>query len=344
MNSLSTKSSNPKRRPDWRFERVLNLIDRFPRPGRGTRHDDDYTKQARKFVLAYRNSGGGDDRRWRLEHENPGLFMAYMIYIDTEAQHELPFSIECRVLAGQTPEEIARECHTITDTILWYERLFFDVRDKLDALDYIQIHVLAPEFRKARERFRADQAGSKFTKEALAESFWDAAIKLFSYHGGRYAVDYFLSGFLRGVKPNSQEEVANWTDEAITLYARRRMAFMGVGVGLNQYNSMEYAQLYTRLLELQRAAAKDSGAETTYEKNLEVLLKDIAWSVGTEGAELVAGTPIALLDEGAAEPRADELMRYTAGDTEDAKISEIGQLTMPPPPMPAAKEDSDEKA
>src|SRR5205823_13093377 len=63
----------------WRWERVLQLADRYPAPGRATRIDDDPTKKARAFLLR-RRAADGDRARARLRSEDPGLYDAHEIH------------------------------------------------------------------------------------------------------------------------------------------------------------------------------------------------------------------------------------------------------------------------
>src|ERR1700677_3869694 len=136
---------NPSLRPEWRFNRVLEMVDRpTANPGRSTTRDDIYVKSLRRFILRYRYS---DDPQARnvLWHENPGLYWAFELYeLKVDNLDHKAALIEARILAGQSDEDIAQELGTMPEVPEWYEALFFNVRDRLGNLDWIMDAVLYP--------------------------------------------------------------------------------------------------------------------------------------------------------------------------------------------------------
>jgi hypothetical protein len=209
---------NPFRRPDWRFERVLRMVDRHPSPGRSTKRDDEWVKGLRQFILRYRSAS--EAKRERLCYENPGLYFAWLIHERSEDEPEIAFMIEARILANQSGREICIESDTIPEAIDWYEHLFFDVRTRLRAHDWVMKHVLVPSVTRAQEN-KHDE-GVRFPRQPLSEPFYDSTLKFFGYFGGPVLIDFMLAGFRRGVIARSSEDVSAWLDQYTSAAAKRR--------------------------------------------------------------------------------------------------------------------------
>ena len=73
-----------------------------------------------------------------------GLFYAYDLHQDNDAS-DIRFVVEARILARQDDATIAGKIGTLAETIAWYERLFFCVRDRLNVSDFIHRHNLASQ-------------------------------------------------------------------------------------------------------------------------------------------------------------------------------------------------------
>ena len=123
---------DPVRAPDWRFSRIVDIA-RNNRPANRFQIDAQ-TRAGVRFVRAWDRAKTEDDRDMLLQSAM-GLFHAYELH-----EHEDPdvrFVVEARILAGQSDEQTASVTGTLPETIYWYEALFFNVRDRLLAHDYI---------------------------------------------------------------------------------------------------------------------------------------------------------------------------------------------------------------
>lgn len=319
---------NPFRTPHWRLERVLEMVDRRPTPGRSTRRDDQYVRGLRNFILRYRRY----DRfsRQRLCAENPGLYYAWLLHERAEDEQETVFIIQARILAQQTDAEIAAEFNTLHDTILWYEKLFFNVRDRFQAHDWILRRVLVPAVVESKVRMEQEsKEEGRFRRSPLAEPFFDSSIKCFGYFGGPLAVDFMLSGFRRDLRLQSNEDVGPWLNEFIMQGAKRRCA-MAVGqFEVNKYNVMELFGFFGQILTIEKSAEHEDQARTSIETNVEMMLEQLSFSLGRKGAASVSGTAIEEFDTGPVELRDAELLLLQSGgkvdtldDLEDVRIPE----------------------
>lgn len=126
--------------PDWRWRVAQHHHARgTQRIGRPWRRDAG-AGRAYRFLRALERCRD-DAAHLRLAQREPDLFGAHAIYAGTSlAQHEL----RARVLAGETPQQIADRLATNLDVIEAFESLFFDVRPRLQARSYIVHAVLGP--------------------------------------------------------------------------------------------------------------------------------------------------------------------------------------------------------
>lgn len=339
---------NPFRRPDWRYERVLGMLDSPDRVGRSTKSDDEWTKGFRGFIPRYLRYPERHDAMFR---QNPGLFLAYKINENRNDDPEIAFTVEARLLANQTDQEIAGELDTLPQAITWYEKLFFDVRKHLHAHDWIIKHGLMPAILEAlagptRPSTDGDDVpdtslAAAIRRTPLAEPFWDSTLKFFGYFGGPILLDFMISSFRRGIKVHSQEDISGWMDQATTHSLKRRSVMAACMFEVNKFNVMELFATHARLMEIERSTDSDDHARTEIEKNVSGLLQALPWSVGRSSVAHYEGTDVIEADQGAAELRDGELMQAASGQSIDT-MKQITSQEFPPVPEHAKKADGQE--
>jgi hypothetical protein len=333
---FSYQTFNPFRTLHWRFERVLEMVDQQPTPARATRADDKYVRGLRNFLLRYRryNASG----RQRLMMENPGLYTAWLLHERAEDEYETVFIIQARILARQSDKEVAREFSTLPSAIEWYEKLFFNVRDRFDAHDWILRKVLAPALTESRVRAEEQTPEGRLPRSPLAEPFFDSSLMLFAYFGGPLAVDFMLSGFRRDLRLQTNDDVGPWLNE-YTMQAAKRRAAMAVGqFEVNKYNVMELFSFITSIMTIEKSADHEDQSRTAIESNIEKMLGQLSFSLGRQAEEMVEGTIIGELDQGAAELRDGELLLLQSG----GEIETLDELREFKIPEPRKKEDDDD--
>lgn len=289
------------RRPDWRWERVLRMVDRHPTPGRASRRDDDFVRRARTFVLRWR-SRNTEEEREELFWEEPGLYYAYELFERQTAQPEGALFLQARLLARQTFEQIAELLSTVPDTVRWYEALFFNVADRLQNRDWITKHVLLPAL--LRQTTLTGQSNSPFMDSVAARPFLDGSLKLFAYFGGPHVADVMITGFQSGKPPASADGLAEWFDGHWSMTVRRRSTQAALQFEINKFNVTELLTVHARLIELDRSEQNREQQRTAAEKHIQAMIDQIAWVVGQDGQ--------AVLDrasDGASELRDDEMGR-----------------------------------
>lgn len=334
---IEFENNNPFRRPDWRMERVLQIIDRAEHPGRSTKRDDKYVKALRNFILRYRGSEG--DARQRLGYENPGLFWAFQIYDERDGRAgRKAMMLESRILARQNNVEIAKELRTIPEVVDYYSHLFFDVREGLDSHDWVVDDVLMPAYDEAQQTEQQAGTASDETpdgvtphvRKPLAEPYFDATLKFFAYFGGALILDFAITGFRRDMIAHQREDVGEWWDQHWMNRLKQRSATAAQTFQVNRYNVMALFETHKEIIAIQRSAQNEESRQDAVHKAVRVMMEGLKWAVGKEGRALVEGTAVVKYDSGAAELRDNELTMVAAGH-DPGTIEGVETLTMPPP-------------
>jgi len=264
--------------PNWRQERVLRIVSSIA-PARIKRWDDEWILAYRKFFLSYRR---GESAREELMHEQPGLYFAQQIHERTPQNPDMALLLQARLLTGASDEEVAHLLKTIPQTVFWYERLFFNVRDFLDHSDWVVRSVLLP----ASDRFVAtsDEAASDRVDGTMPATpvnpHFDMSLKYFSYFGGAMVCDLMISGFLERRNVMSPKEIVNFFDDYFTHQIRRRSAIASRLFEVNKYNVMELFNTHTRLMEIQANSKDTEERHTQLTTAIKSMLSVASFSVG----------------------------------------------------------------
>lgn len=300
------------RSPEWRWERVLALVDRpGQEPGRCTAKDDDYVRRARKFLLGWKQ--GYPETRERLKYEEPGLYYAYDFHQRLVDDPDAAMYIQARLLARQTPEQIGPIMGVLPDAVHWYSCLYFDVLDRLDQRDWITKQILVPAMMRAPVKIDEQTGVPGYRDSSVAKPHLDGSLKLFAYFGGPYLVDILLGGMQPGKPLQSPEDLAAWCDGTIANTVRRRTMQAIHTVDINKYNVMELVTAYTRLVELARSEDAENVGSSTQEKHIKAMIDELPWALGSDGNAVYEGTIIGRMDDMPSELRDDELLMLASG-------------------------------
>ena len=336
---ISYDRFDPFRKPDWRYQRVLSIVQREPRPGRCTRHDDKWVRGLRGFILRYRNADAAGDTRTlsQLKAQNPGLYFAYEIHKQAFDRPVETFQLRARILARQDDEIIADARGTLAQTIHWYEKLFFNVRDRISSQDWVVREILYPAIVEAQTMNAGSSLDNTFSplRKDLVDANWDPRILWFSYFWGANAVDFFMTGFKTNAGPRSQEEMG----VALENFARENLG-QRTNTGLhalpmNKYNVTEIASIYGQFLSIAKADSEEAEKQTMLERSVNAMMTDMPWSVGDAGEDVIRGSKIEQYDNSAVELRTDQLLQLgSGGDLPSDDVAEIQKRMQGMPDVP----------
>lgn len=332
---------NPFREPAWRNRRAMDLVNHRPRPKRAHRTlDDRDIKTYRSFLLALKNHG--ESARPKLIADFPALYFAHEIAHAPDSDWSA--LLEARLLAREPDSLIAERLHTYPETISWYERLFFNVRDRLDSRDYIFKCCL-----NSRNMSRTGETAAPVGPDmAIGANCQRAAWRFYGYLGGPLVLDMLLTGLKQGPIPITGEEVADWVSDAIAETVKSKTLVATRFFQINKYNVIELINTTQQLIKTQQDAKleRGDGVGSSYNENVKAFFQQ---KILTAGTEAEAGRPPLLqqFDHSAAEPRASEWLDLAAGKTPQALIEKL-EFRRPEPEAtllrPASKETSTPKA
>jgi len=182
---IAAAEFDPLRPTDWRRDMARRYFNR----GEGwfRRSGDRYLLQAYRLVAVIR-------RCELLPGEKippaPTLvtIAASHLYDEGERHAEL----EARLLAGQSIPEVAAILDIPEPVIEAYERIYFDVRPRLKAKDYIRHHAINPL------SLRPDHP-----------TYFDVLVRKFAYWGGRLVLDVVLDALDEGLAEADLATVPN---------------------------------------------------------------------------------------------------------------------------------------
>lgn len=303
------QSVNPFREPSWRFQRVLDLVER-ERPGRCTQRDDDYIKEYRRFVGKLRRNQDPEDQM-SIFPKFPGLFLAHLWYHHPDKENN--WMLQSWILTGESNEYIGQQMCLIPSAVEWYERIFFNVRDRLLAPYYIVKRVIG----------RLDDRGSLPRDGKMSEFQSQMSYKLFGYFGGPFMLQAIFAGYVKTTQPNDPDALDDWIDDTFRRGLRTKSVTAIRHLEVDKWNVMQLFELHARLIEATNA---ESGASTNYERNVKAVLENLPFELA-EARRKRTGSPFAI---SAVEPRVDEMIMLSKGKT-PSKLERDKKLRILPP-------------
>lgn len=177
------------RLPQWRWSRVLEMCQTYP-PARALPSDDEFIRQAKQFWILYRVDHLNPVARLRLANQHPDLLAAVELGVFADAPWDATKDVACdmiraQILAAQSVKEIEMSTGLSPETIRWYERLFFDVRDRLEYPVWVMSHVLLP----AADRENLRRKYRSYQSSAVCSGF---VLQMLAYYAGKQVFDTML--------------------------------------------------------------------------------------------------------------------------------------------------------
>lgn len=299
-NILDLSLAAPWRPVDWRWKRAVRLREAGRIAPTINHRGDVFLRRALDFLTAWDRCQSDWDFE-RLCGRWPALAQARNLR-DSPEKESLRWEVEARLLARQTPEEIAGLLYATADTIAWYEALWFNVTDRLDSLSWVVHHALGRDMHYA---LRDNDTGT----------LW----RYYGYAGGRYVLDAALSLGSGHPAEGPDAVQAYHQDEARFVLSRKlHEAALTLRTG-DPFVKMQLVELQTKWLAMQKEAASGTAGEQLMQ-HVQAVLGGLSWQVAralpAPGRHAGPGGAYAHL---AAEPRAAELIAAAAGRGPDPK-------------------------
>lgn len=271
-----------------------------------TSADDKYVFTAYHFLRKwqrYDRMGGDPDRvemlrREGLLLENMGLYYAFETFFSPQ-EDKTRTMLEAYILARLSDEEIASRLDGPKGHSRWYERLFFNVRDRIDRYRYIMDIVLPQVNNQGVENYDLGNV-----------------TKWFAYWGGADIADMVYDGYDKHIrKPGPEQNRMQFFFEHFATQCVTRAAAGVNSVAMGQWSFKDFSEYSFRVQELvQKKSADEGGLRTPLESIAEVMMQAIPWSVGSSRRKQLESSPLKDYSGHSAELRADEIMSIAAGD------------------------------
>jgi hypothetical protein len=294
MSSSSNLASNPMmvrdspfRRPQWRCERVLDMIARRPNPLRARLNDDHYVKAYRRFLLDSISAGTDNCRRASVRAEYPDVACAHAMHFSPDLERKQ--ILEARLLTAESLEKIAQRFAVSVKAVEYFEALFFQVRDRLKNDGWIRATILRPP------------PGAVHMVGMTAEQR-GYAYRLFAYFGGPPVLDAVIGAMKTGPVPGP-EDVGNWLDGALVDGVRIRAVIAASVMPIHRRNAVRFVKWAARLSIA--SAHKGERKLTDLDRWIETVVSSFTFGL----AERAPGEPNHLeqrVQRTPIEPRAEE--------------------------------------
>lgn len=256
MGGILLEQFDPFRSPSWRWDRAGMIA-------RGECAADDRLDPIMREAVALRSRLAGQDRpslRRRTTKASAALEKALQLHQENGLQR---WMLEAYLVTGLSDEQVANRCKLTASIVSWYEAVFFRVRDRLDAQDYIGGRIIGP----GRWRgFREDELNR----------LW----MTFGYFGGPILLDAFIDTFRASWRPGQPMTTAVYFQEGSKASLEMQAVIAAHSIPVNEHTDRAFVEL--RLAEVEAGQSSVGGyAQGDWQKHLIVQL----WRQGTIALE-----------------------------------------------------------
>ena len=302
------RKDHPYRPVNWRWERA-RVVKEYGKLTPGRNRDDHWTRIAVKFRAAKDRCKTEADL-YRLFDTWPDLAMAYELW-DEEGfnigrSNAMRYEIEARLLAGESFESIAKRSGLSQNVLKYYERLFFNVTDRLDNKMYI-FHV----------------AIGDTLHRGMTDRDYAVIWKLYAYVRGSTMLDFLISTFNDWTKPTKgQIETTLLEDHKLNM--RRKAALASRMSSINQHTADRLIELHTKITEIEKAAGEAS--QDAIHNNIQVMLNNLPMLVGQQPETPILGSTHQISDL-----RASEVLALSTNQADQVDLNELNEFKFPEP-------------
>lgn len=220
------------------------------------------------------------------------------------------YEIEARLLSGESFKDIADRCGLPEVTIEFYEKLFFNVTDRLKNKMYV-FHIAI-----------GDQL-----HRGMTDRDYGILWKIYGYVRGPEMLDFLIGTFSDWSRPVGLMQAEQQLTEDHKSTMRRKAALASRMTGINQHTADRLIELHTKIMEVENSAG--SGSPEGVQQNIQVMLNHLPLLVGSK-VDNIANDPIKNYKHLSADLRASELMALSAGQ-DIIEVEKLSEFSFPKP-------------
>lgn len=291
---LNSFRDSPLRAPNWCWLRALQIDAGGMRASKKVDGASGFQWVRRAVTLKRRHEQFTNNpaMMFSLSQADRALFWAHNIW--TEDKVPTKWAVEAHILAGESDEEIAQKLGTDPAIVAAYEAVFFNVRDRLNHREYV-LNVIIKDS----------------VIRGLNERQYDLLWKLFGYQAGPLVLDAVIGRFTSPYKPQKEEEVAGFFNDAAIGIIKQKATIAALSVPVNSHTQTLLLDAFVKYVEIERTTDSATKAQATIVQNIGAMLDSLPFHVGTKlDSEQEKMVPF---DNNPAELRNNELMIIAAG-------------------------------
>lgn len=325
--SYAFAAINPFRKPTWRWDRASTLFSDGANLSR--RKDDAWTGRAYRFIAAQAATENDHDTM-NLINRYPHIFVAHSVYTaHSEAELMLRNEIEARLLSGQDIDEISVRSNMSRDAVIAFEKLFFNVSDRLHNRSYIVHQVIGPDV----------QQGLSIREPA---TMW----KLFGYFCGPLAVDLMVDPFLDPERPLRRSSLKTFCATMLkqTLTKKAFLASQTLRASAS-HDQLELIEKFLKLLEIENHESGGADTNSGYTDGIKAMLDSVPWSAGHKAHATVSAEVVSMIrsyDMNGIELSPEELLQISIDGDGPSEDTFVGAF-FPPKQLTAAPDSAETK-
>jgi hypothetical protein len=216
---------SPTRSPQWRSQRVAQMLSARPSPLKPTRFDDSYVRRYRRLLIMVATHRH-DLSECEDDLQSLAVAMdAHRIFYarDWERRQRL----EAYLLTELSLEDIAKRFGIRAEVVEFFEKTFFDVRERMQSSDWAYMAV--------RGEFRMWGALPEESNARIQQGF---VLRMLGYYGGSQVLQTFLDPAAGLPRPESAEEFAEWEAQVAQRTLQTRSLAAMATMPLNAKNAM----------------------------------------------------------------------------------------------------------
>jgi hypothetical protein len=306
-----TKDS-PRRPPNWRFEKARALRQSKREPSRCL--DDNYIATIMEFQDIMERVGNDEWARLALFERYPDITQAVLTHATgNENGRATRWDLEARLLADNaTFEDISERLCISVGAITWYERLFYNVRDRLKAMSWVAHHALGAKIHMG-----------------LGDQDYGLVWKILGYCGGMLMVDDVVTVMSRELLTDPTMTEKYYSDAARAVAIRQALMAALTLRPRDQFAKVEVMNLAHRYRELEMTLSGGGGGNDKLNEGLHMAMQNVKFSLIKTGKKL----GINRLLENGVERRVKDVLLANAGfpvtidpDQANAKFPEVKRL------------------
>ena len=249
-------ATNPRRPTDWRWQRACLVVENTD-AGRSIefnrRQDDEWIRQAANFKRKLDDCDDDTERRTLLINHSD-MFWAHDIYQDEGNPYRS--ELEARLLAGAAPTEISTRLGVSKGTADLYEKIFYNVGEKLGTPGYVYHTAIGREMHRG-----------------FTEREYDKLWKWYAYSYGSLMLDSIVGQSIDTVSPDTPDKVrAAWKDDGMSSIIRKQ-AIAARTMPVNSFTQADLLHIWTKFVEIEKSAESAGVGSSALIANVESLLE-----------------------------------------------------------------------